>query len=76
MILFSSDVTEAMLVSLSKRTAAMLVSPINPPGIALYSCPKVSFVLLEKHVHWSRESKRYIVVSTHHAPMTKKQLIP
>ena len=64
-ILFSCDVTEAMLVF-----------PINPPGIALYFCSKVSFVLIEKHVHWSRESKRSIVASTQHVPMTKKELIP
>ena len=30
------DVTAAMLVSLNKGTAAMLVSPTNPPGIELY----------------------------------------
>ena len=34
---FSRDVTAAMLVSLNKGTAAMLASPINPPGIELYS---------------------------------------
>ena len=33
---FSRDVTAAMLVSLNKGTAAMLVSPTNPPGIELY----------------------------------------
>ena len=32
---FSRDVTAAMLVSLNKGTAAMLVSPTNPPGIEL-----------------------------------------
>ena len=34
---FSPDVTAAMLVSLNKWIAAMLVSPMNPPGIELYS---------------------------------------
>ena len=33
---FSRDVTAAMLVSLNKETAAMLVSPTKPPGIELY----------------------------------------
>ena len=33
---FSRDVTSAMLVSLNKGTAAMLVSPTNPLGIELY----------------------------------------
>ena len=33
---FSRDVTAAMLVSLNKGTAAMLMSPTNPPGIELY----------------------------------------
>ena len=33
---FSRDVTEAMLVSLNNRTAAMLVSPTNPPRIERY----------------------------------------
>ena len=33
---FSRDVTAAMLVSLNKGTAAMLVSPTNPLGIELY----------------------------------------
>ena len=28
-------------MSLNKGTAAMLVSPINPPGIELYSCANV-----------------------------------
>ena len=34
---FSRDVTAAMLVSLNKGTAAMLVSQTNPSGIELYS---------------------------------------
>ena len=42
---FSRDVTAAMLVSLNKRTAAMLVSPINPRGIELYFLCK-RFLLL------------------------------
>ena len=54
---FSRDVTAAMLVSLNKGKAAMLVSPINPPGIEFYSYAfyMFPFVLVEKHVHWSRE---------------------
>ena len=40
---FSRDVTAAMLVSLNKTTAAMLLSPINPPGIELYSYANVFF---------------------------------
>jgi len=40
---FSRDVTAAMLVSLNKGTAAMLLSPINPPGIELYSYANVIF---------------------------------
>ena len=36
--LFSRDVTAAMLVSLNKGMAAMLVFPINLLGIELYSC--------------------------------------
>ena len=51
--MFSRDVTAAMLVSLNKGKAAMLVSPINPPGIEFYSYANV--VLVEKHVHRSRE---------------------
>ena len=39
----SRDVTEAMLVSLNKGTAAMLVSPTNPPGIELYSYANIFF---------------------------------
>ena len=40
---FSRDVTAAMLVSLNKGTVALWVSPINPPGIELYSCANVFF---------------------------------
>ena len=40
---FSRDVTAAMLVSLNKGTAAMLVSPTNPLGIELYSYANVFF---------------------------------
>ena len=40
---FSRDVTVAMLVTLNKGMAAMLVSPINPPGIELYSYANVFF---------------------------------
>ena len=34
---FSRDVTAAILVSLNKETAAMLMSPTNPPRIERYS---------------------------------------
>ena len=40
---FSGDVTAAMLVSLNKGTAAMLVPPINPSGVELYSYANVLF---------------------------------
>ena len=40
---FSRDVTAAMLVSLHKGTAAMLVSPIKPPGIEPCSYANVFF---------------------------------
>ena len=33
---FSRDVMAAMLLSLNKGTAAMLASPINPPGIGQF----------------------------------------
>ena len=42
-IVFSRDVTAAMLVSQNKGTAAMFVSPANPPEIKLYSYAKVFF---------------------------------
>ena len=50
---FSRDVTAAMLVSLNKGTAAILVSPTNPSGIELYSCANVlfCFVSVEKRAH-------------------------
>ena len=48
----SRDVTAAMLVSLNKGTAAMLVFPTNPLGIKLYSyADGFFFVLVEKHAH-------------------------
>ena len=40
---FSRDVTAAMLASLNKGTAAMLVSPTNPLGIEFYSYANVFF---------------------------------
>ena len=40
---FSCDVKAGMLVTLNNGTAAMLVSPINPPGIELCSCANVFF---------------------------------
>ena len=45
-LVFSSDVTTAMLVSLNKGTVAMLVPSIYSPRIKLYSFGNV-FVLLE-----------------------------
>ena len=39
----SPDVEAAMLVSLTKGRAAMLVFPTNPLGMELYSCSKVRF---------------------------------
>ena len=42
-VVFSRDVSEAILVSLNKGTAAMLVAPTNPPGIKLYSYASVFF---------------------------------
>ena len=57
---FSRDVTAAMLMSPNKGTAAILVSfPTNSSGIwTLFSCKHfLSFVLVEKHVHSSREWK-------------------
>ena len=41
--MFSRDVTAAMLLSLHKGTAAMLVSPTNPSWIELYSYANVFF---------------------------------
>ena len=40
---FSGDVTVAMLVSLNKGTAAILVPPIIPSGVELYSYANVLF---------------------------------
>ena len=45
---FSRDVTAAMLVFLNNGTAAMLVSPTNPPGIELYYHANVFFCFGEK----------------------------
>lgn len=42
-ILFFRDATAAMMVSLNKGTKVMLMSPINSPGIELYSCAKGFF---------------------------------
>ena len=39
---FSHDITAVMLVFLNNGTAAMLVSPTNPPGIKLCYHVKVS----------------------------------
>ena len=52
-IVFSRDVTAAMLVSLYKRTAAILVYPTNPPGTEFNSYEVFSFNLfwLKKHAH-------------------------
>ena len=40
---FSRDVTSAILVFLNNDTAAMLVSPINPVGVELFSYAKTFF---------------------------------
>ena len=50
---FSRDVTAAMLVSLNKGTAAMLVSLINLAELNSDLVQTISFVLVEKHAHWS-----------------------
>ena len=50
-IVISRDVTAVMLVSLYKRTAAMLVYPTNPPGTEFHSYEVFSFVLVLKHAH-------------------------
>ena len=42
---FSRYVTAAMLVSLKKGTAVMLMSPTYPPGIELYYHANVSYRL-------------------------------
>ena len=41
--MFSRDATLAVLMSLNKGTAAMLVSPTNPLKIELYSCANFFF---------------------------------
>ena len=45
---FSCDVTVAMLVSLNKGTAVMLVSPTNPLGTELYSYANSFFYFASK----------------------------
>ena len=45
--MFSRDVTAAMLVSVNKGTAAMLVSPTNPAEIERTLMQMLSFVLVE-----------------------------
>ena len=48
----SCVVMAALLVSLNKETAFMLVSPTNPLRIELYSYANAFFiVLVEKHSH-------------------------
>ena len=42
---FSRDVMAAMLLSLNKGTAAMLASPINPPGIGQFRILMVDLYL-------------------------------
>ena len=42
-LIFSCDVTAAMLVSLNKGTAAMMLSLAKPPGIELYSYANAFF---------------------------------
>ena len=54
---FSCDVTAATLVSLSKGTAAMLVSPTNSPGIELCCAIQTfSFVSVEKQGYVSEST--------------------
>ena len=48
---FSCDVTVAMLLSLNKGTAVMLVSLTNSPGIELYSYANVFFCLFKFIIH-------------------------
>lgn len=43
-----------------QTNGGMLVSPNNPPGIELYFMLTYSFVLAEKHAHWSRGWKHSI----------------
>ena len=45
---FSRDVMAAMLVFLNNGTAAILVSPTNPPGIELYYHANVFFCFGER----------------------------
>ena len=49
---FSRDVTAAMLVSLNKGTAALLVSPTNPLELNSVLILTFSSVLVEKDAHW------------------------
>ena len=42
-IVFSHDVTAAILVSQNNETAAMLVSQTNPVGVGLFSYAKTFF---------------------------------
>ena len=54
---FSPDVTAAMLVSLNKGTASILVSPTIPPGIELYSYANLSFLFWLKNMLFDHMSE-------------------
>ena len=53
---FSRDVTVAMLMPLNKGIAATNL----PAELISFLMQIFRFVLVEKHVHWSRESKHLI----------------
>ena len=61
--MFSRDVTAAMLVSLSIRTAAMLVSQTNPPGIELYFYVKYFLLLWLKNMLTDHVSENTLFVT-------------
>ena len=66
-IVFSRGVT----VFLDNGTAAMLVSPTNPPGIELYYHANYSFVSMMKNKHSTHEPavKYIILLSGHKEPL-------
>ena len=48
-----------MLVSLNKGMAAMLGSQLNPRELNSILMQIISFILVEKYAHWSREWKHF-----------------
>ena len=48
-----------MLVSLNKGMAAMLGSQLNPRELNSILMQIISFILIEKYAHWSREWKHF-----------------